>query len=131
MWKKITEKRIEKLVEHYAPFLGLGHWSYEIIMKDRGSQGQDMEVDYAPTLEHFKLYVYKGHIERVNKREGWDLEQDVSVTILHELLHVMWCPFEGHITFPSSEIEASYRWSQEPILERLARTLYEHLPKAG
>lgn len=126
-WRQITTKRVEKLVEHYANFLGLGHWTYEIHFKPK-KQTRWMEVEYAPPLEHYKVFVYSEYISDLIRREGWDLEAEVGVTVVHELLHVVFSPFESLINF-EGETDKAYEWIQEPIIERLAKILYDYLPK--
>lgn len=88
-----------------------------------------MLTDIESTFEHFTITVYANYLEKLIHREGWDLRDEVSVTVIHELIHVTFQRFEGLIHFASPESERMYEWEQEPVIERYARLLYNHLPK--
>jgi hypothetical protein len=117
--------------------LGIAHWSYDLRL-EKGADAEDDEVGCGPRTwayviadpksEYFLLVVYPESIRRRCKEMGWQLQEESESTIIHELLHVMWSPYEDIFTIPDAASHA-VDYLREPIVERTARLLYEYLPK--
>lgn len=133
---RLTESRIHRLVAHYAPMLGLGHWDYDLKLEP-GVDEEDGDgcgprtwayVVSDPKSEYFLLVVYPHSIRGRCKEMGWDIREEAEATIIHELVHVMWSCVDDLFSVPE-QAEAPVAFLREPIVERLARLLYHHLPK--
>ena len=105
--RRSMRDEFERLIRHYAPMLGLGHWDFTVVERS-GGDGCSAEVETWPRVEEFRVTVYPAAFES-DRDPRWRLER----VVLHELLHVLQDEMEG---------------DEEPVVDRLARILVNHLP---
>ena len=132
---RLTDSRIHRLVAHYSPYLGLAHWEYDLRLEKGGDTDDEEDgprtwayVVADPRSEFFLLVVLPESIRKRCKEMGWDVKSEAEATIIHELLHVMYSPYEDIFTVPENA-QTPVDHLREPIVERTARLLYQYLPK--
>jgi hypothetical protein len=105
---------LEQCLAFWKEVLGLQPWAIQIMFDRAENLGGTLaaHIDYAPAKE-------SGVLRLRDPRDwyGFAWKQDVEVSIVHELLHLIFWPFDHHERTALAEVH------EEQIVERLARSL--------